>query len=65
LKNKIILIGGGGHCLSCIEIIEGGGEFEIAGIIDKKEKPGSSVLNYQIIGTDNDLQELIRTYKYF
>ena len=35
--NKIVLIGGGGHCKSVIDVIEQENKFEIAGIIDKPE----------------------------
>ena len=34
--DKIILIGGGGHCKSVIDVIEQEGKFQIAGIIDKQ-----------------------------
>ena len=36
--DKIILIGGGGHCKSCIDVIEQAGTFQIAGIVDVPEK---------------------------
>ncbi|HQB08035.1 MAG TPA: acetyltransferase, partial [Rectinema sp.] len=36
----IILIGGGGHCRSVIDVIELGNEFRIIGIIDKEENIG-------------------------
>jgi len=32
-KQKIILIGGGGHCKSCIDVIEEEGKYEIAEIL--------------------------------
>ena len=32
---KIILVGAGGHCRSCIDVIEQEGRFEILGIVDK------------------------------
>lgn len=63
-KKKIILIGGGGHCKSCIEVIESSDEYEIAGIIDVKEKIGESILGYKIIGSDEDLAELKKTYDF-
>ncbi len=55
---KILLIGGGGHCKSVIDVIEQGNNYEIAGIIDKKELIGSEVLGYKIIGCDEDLPQL-------
>lgn len=62
-KENIILIGGGGHCKSCIDVIEQGGRFNICGILDLKEKVGQKVLNYPIIASDDDLPSLIKEYK--
>ena len=39
-KKPIILIGGGGHCKSMIEVIESAGKFQIIGIVDVAEKVG-------------------------
>lgn len=52
---KIILIGGGGHCISCINVIEETGLYEIKGILDLPDKVGKRLLGYPIIGTDDDL----------
>lgn len=54
-KDKILLIGGGGHCKSVIDVIEQAGQFEIIGIIDLPEKVGDSILGYPVIGTDKDI----------
>jgi sugar O-acyltransferase (sialic acid O-acetyltransferase NeuD family) len=48
---KIILIGGGGHCKSCIEVIHSQGVYEIAGILDGALVAGN-VLGYPVIGDD-------------
>lgn len=61
--NKIILIGGGGHCKSVIDVIEQEARFEISGIVDKPELLGSKILGYPVIGTDNDLEKLVKKYK--
>ncbi len=61
-KNKIILIGGGGHCKSCIEVIESTNQYEIAGIIDTAEKVGERILGYPIIGSDEDLEEIRKNH---
>ena len=63
-KKKIILIGGGGHCKSCIEVIESTNEYSIAGIIDIQEKIGNTILGYKIIGSDHDLEQLKEKYDY-
>jgi len=62
MKEKIILIGGGGHCKSCIDVIEQEGRFTIAGIVDVPEKKHQTVLGYPINGTDADLAELIESF---
>ena len=65
MKKELILIGGGGHCKSCIDVIESEDKYQIAGIIDIKSKVGSNILGYPIIGTDEDLDELSKKYNYF
>jgi len=64
-KEKIILIGGGGHCKSCIDVIEQENKFEIAGIIDLPDKLGEKILDYPIIGNDDNIESLCKNYKYF
>ena len=61
-KKEIILIGGGGHCKSCIEVITSTDEYTIAGIVDVKEKVGTTILGYPIIGSDEDLPQLKEKY---
>lgn len=63
MREDIILIGGGGHCKSVIDVIELEGRYTIAGVIDKKELIGSKVLGYEVIGCDNELEELFKSYK--
>lgn len=57
-QNKLILIGGGGHCKACIDVIESEGKYEIEGILDAPSKIGEKVLDYSIMGTD----EMIESY---
>lgn len=61
---EILLIGGGGHCKSVIDVIESQGKFKIAGIIEKYAGESKEVLGYPLIGTDNDLAELRKKYSY-
>ena len=62
LKPKILLLGGGGHCKSVIDVIEQEDKYNIVGIIDKKELIGSDVLGYKVIGCDEDLANLREKY---
>ena len=63
--NKIILIGGGGHCKSCIDVIEQQEKYQIAGIVDVPKKLHQKILDYEIIATDNDLPRLVNEYANF
>lgn len=58
IKQKIILIGGGGHCHSVIDVLELVDAYEIMGVIDIAENIGKTVLNYPIIGSDYDLKDI-------
>ena len=60
---KIILIGGGGHCKSVIDVIEQEAQFDIAGIVDKPELLGSTIFGYPVIGNDSDLESLAKKYQ--
>jgi sugar O-acyltransferase (sialic acid O-acetyltransferase NeuD family) len=64
-KQDLILIGGGGHCKSCVDVIEKENKFFIKGILDLPEKIGEKVLDYFIIGSDVDIEELSRSYQCF
>ncbi len=57
-KEKIVLVGGGGHCRSVIDVIEQENRFEIIGIVDKKEFIGNDILGYKIIACDDELKTI-------
>jgi len=61
MKN-IVLIGGGGHCKSVIDIIERKGEYNIIGIVDQPRMLGEEVLGYKVIGSDNNLVDIAKQY---
>lgn len=58
----LLLIGGGGHCRSCIDVIEAQGRYTIAGIVDINETDASARLGYSWLGRDDDLPELLKKY---
>jgi sugar O-acyltransferase (sialic acid O-acetyltransferase NeuD family) len=62
-KPNLILIGGGGHCKSCIDIIEQDNKFIIAGIVDINSSV-SELLGYPLVGHDEDLIKLKASYDY-
>lgn len=61
---QILLIGAGGHCKSCIDVIEQIGSWDIVGIIDRKDSGVDEVLGYPVIGCDDDLAEFKEQYEY-
>lgn len=63
--NQIILIGGGGHCKACIDVIEQEGKYQIFGILDSNENVGKKLLSYDFIGTDDDIDKYAIEGYYF
>ncbi len=64
-KNEVVLFGGGGHCRSCIDVMESEGKIKIAGIVDEKRDLGDNVSGYPILGRREDLPRLCSEYRYF
>lgn len=65
MKKNIVLIGGGGHCRSVIDVIESTNDYTIVGILDIEENIGKKILDYEIIGSDKDIPILKETYENF
>lgn len=65
MKQPIILVGGGGHCKSSIDVIEQEGKYRIIGILDLPDMVGKRIMEYEIIGTDNDLPAFIKSVDNF
>ena len=63
-RQDIILIGAGGHALSCIDVIEQAKNFKIAGLVGLKEEIGTVIDGYKVIGSDSDLPQIARDYKF-
>ncbi|WFE69797.1 acetyltransferase [Thiomicrospira sp. R3] len=63
-KTPIILIGAGGHCKASIDVIEQIGEWQVVGIVERKESGTQAVLGYPVMGCDDDLAELRKQYEY-
>jgi sugar O-acyltransferase (sialic acid O-acetyltransferase NeuD family) len=55
---NLILVGGGGHCLSCIEVIKSIPRWSVMGIIDSPEKVGSTLNGLPVLGSDKDTAAL-------
>ena len=59
MKRPLILIGGGGHCKSVIEVAESAG-YEIKGILDMPDEVGKEVIpGHKVIGTDDEIPQYV------
>ena len=59
---RIIVVGGGGHSISCIDVIESQNKFKIIGIIEENKKI-KKIYNYKVIGSDSDLKQIFKNCK--
>lgn len=59
-KEKIVLVGGGGHCKVVIDAIMSAGEYEIEGVVDPQLGSGSDVLGVPVVGDDSVLAGLFK-----
>lgn len=55
-NKKLLLLGGGGHCKSVLDVLKETKYYSEISIIDSEDRVGSRVLNCEIIGTDDDLE---------
>jgi sugar O-acyltransferase (sialic acid O-acetyltransferase NeuD family) len=64
LRKNIVLVGGGGHCVSVIDVIENENRFNILGILDSSSTE-ESILGYSILGGDDLIPELVKKNTFF
>lgn len=62
-QNNLILVGGGGHCKSVIDVAESAG-YNILGILDMPEDMDKPILDYKVIGTDDDISQYVGKAKF-
>jgi sugar O-acyltransferase (sialic acid O-acetyltransferase NeuD family) len=58
MSRKLLLIGGGGHCRSILDVILSMGEFNEIGIVERKGAQTNEVLGIPVVGFDEDLHKL-------
>lgn len=63
MKKPLILVGGGGHCKSVIDVAELAG-YTIDGILDVQENIGKNVVGYPIIGCDDDIKKFTSSHSF-
>lgn len=55
----LVLLGGGGHCISILDTLYGNGDYNNIAILDPQLTPGDYILNAKVYGSDDCLNELI------
>lgn len=58
MDKNLILIGGGGHCKSLIDVAENAG-YTVLGVLDMPEDIGTEILDTKVIGTDDDIPSFV------
>jgi UDP-perosamine 4-acetyltransferase len=56
MKNRVVILGGGGHAAVCAEILRSHGNVELVGYTDPVERPNFEL---QYLGDDSELSNLI------
>ncbi|HEV3144917.1 MAG TPA: hypothetical protein VGZ47_13590, partial [Gemmataceae bacterium] len=56
MKNRVVVLGGGGHAAVCAEILRAHGNVELVGYTDPVERPDFEL---QYLGDDSELSTLI------
>lgn len=55
MKEKILLLGSGGHAKSVADALEASGTYEITGFLEREEKRDFSYRGLRVIGRDEDI----------
>ncbi len=63
-RTSILLLGAGGHARACIDVVEQGATFQVAGLVGLPHEVGQRVLGYPVLGTDRDLASLLAEFSH-
>jgi sugar O-acyltransferase (sialic acid O-acetyltransferase NeuD family) len=58
--NGILIFGSSGHAADVIDLLQKQGAYRIVGLLDSFEAPGTRVGDFEVLGGENDLPELLR-----
>lgn len=61
----IVLVGPGGHCRSCIDVLEATKQYQIMAVVGREDELGQAVLGHSIGYVDDDIPELARQHGNF
>ena len=56
---RVVIVGCSGHARVVVDILEQENRCHIVGLLDSVKPPGTEVLGYQVIGSDEDLPALV------
>ena len=59
---RVVIVGCSGHARVVVDILEMENRCHIVGLLDSVKPPGTEVLGYQVIGSDEDLPSLVNGY---
>jgi sugar O-acyltransferase (sialic acid O-acetyltransferase NeuD family) len=59
MMQDLILVGAGGHAMSCIDVVERTGLYRIVGLIGLPNEVGTQALGYDVLGTDAQLPQCL------
>lgn len=65
MKKNVYLVGAGGHCKSCIDVIEAHGGYHIQGLFDATVAEGTTVRGYKVLGSDADIAHYVADGSFF
>lgn len=63
-KQPILIVGGGGHALSLLDVIAHEGSFQPVGIVERDDYRGQGLGDLPLIGYDDDLAYLRKKYSH-
>ena len=61
-KEPLLIVGSSGHAKVIIDIVEKEGRYDIVGLLDAFKEKGSKVCDYEILGKEEDLPELMKKF---
>lgn len=62
--NKVLLIGCGGHAKSVIDVVESSKNWQIGGLVGLEKEIGNKVLGYEVLCSDNELNEMRKLFDF-